>query len=37
MDGEFGKREQEWHIWGSVCEFPGDLMGHLPVGQPSSI
>lgn len=32
QDGKFGKGEQEWHIWGSVCEFPGDLMAHLPVG-----
>lgn len=34
---EFGKREQEWHIWGSVCaakcEFPGDLMAQLPGGE----
>lgn len=37
MGREFGKQKQEWHIWGSVCaakcEFPGDLMAHLPVGE----
>lgn len=37
MDGKFRKGEQEWHIWGSVCaakcEFPGDLMAPLPVGE----